>query len=93
MAVGLVAGAAGAFLATEPGVSVENRAFVDQQATEEVLARVVGVELMAPLGEQQRKLKTQITHHDPRDRRFAHIGVDRQFFARQFAPMFDMGAQ
>ena len=38
VAVGLVAGAAGAFLATEPGVSVENRAFVDQQATEEVLA-------------------------------------------------------
>ncbi|AWH92741.1 hypothetical protein [Dietzia lutea] len=38
VAVGLVAGAAGAFLATEPGVSVENRAFVDQQATDEVLA-------------------------------------------------------
>ncbi|MBM7229107.1 hypothetical protein HMPREF3086_10965 [Dietzia sp. HMSC21D01] len=38
VAVGLVAGATGAFLATEPGVSVENRAFVDQQATDEVLA-------------------------------------------------------
>lgn len=38
VAVGLVAGAAGAFLATEPGVSVENSAFVDQQATDEVLA-------------------------------------------------------
>lgn len=37
LAVGLVAGAAGAFLATEPGISVENRAFVDQQATDEVL--------------------------------------------------------
>lgn len=38
VAVGLVAGATGAFLATEPGVSVENRAFVDRQATDEVLA-------------------------------------------------------
>lgn len=37
LAVGLVAGAAGAFLATEPGISVENRAFVDQPATDEVL--------------------------------------------------------
>lgn len=37
LSVGLVAGAAGAFLATEPGISVENRAFVDQQATDEVL--------------------------------------------------------
>jgi len=36
--VGLVAGAAGAVLATEPGVSVENRAFVDRAATDEVLA-------------------------------------------------------
>lgn len=37
LAVGLAAGAAGAFLATEPGVSVENRAFVDQATTDEVL--------------------------------------------------------
>ena len=38
VAVGLIAGGAGAFLATGPGVTVENRAFVDQQATDEVLA-------------------------------------------------------
>ena len=38
LGVGLVAGAAAAVLATEPGVSVENRAFVDRAATDEVLA-------------------------------------------------------
>ena len=38
LAVGVVAGVTGAFLATEPGVSVENRAFVDRAATDEVLA-------------------------------------------------------
>lgn len=38
VAVGLIAGGAGAFLATGPGVTVENRAFVDQLATDEVLA-------------------------------------------------------
>lgn len=36
--VGLAAGGAGAYLATEPGVGVDNQAFVDQQATDEVLA-------------------------------------------------------
>lgn len=38
IAVGLVAGAVGVFLATEPGVDVDNRAFVDRGATEEVLS-------------------------------------------------------
>lgn len=38
IAVGLVAGAVGVFLATEPGVDVDNRAFVDREATEEVLS-------------------------------------------------------
>lgn len=38
LAVGLVAGAAGAYLATEPGVNAENQAFVDRAATDEVLA-------------------------------------------------------
>ncbi|MEH6622792.1 MULTISPECIES: hypothetical protein [Dietzia] len=38
IAVGLVAAAVGAFLATEPGVDVDNRAFVDRKATEEVLS-------------------------------------------------------
>ncbi|OAV77657.1 MULTISPECIES: hypothetical protein [Dietzia] len=38
IAVGLVAGAVGTFLATEPGVDVDNRAFVDREATEEVLS-------------------------------------------------------
>ncbi|MGF0225155.1 hypothetical protein ACQR3Q_05195 [Dietzia natronolimnaea] len=37
LAVGLVAGATGAFLATEPGVDVDNQAFVDQAVTDEVL--------------------------------------------------------
>lgn len=37
LAVGLVAGTAGAVLATEPGVDVANQAFVDQSATDEVL--------------------------------------------------------
>ncbi|EFV91066.1 hypothetical membrane protein [Dietzia cinnamea P4] len=36
--MGLVAGAVGTFLATEPGVDVDNRAFVDREATEEVLS-------------------------------------------------------
>ncbi|MBB1044789.1 hypothetical protein G6018_09735, partial [Dietzia sp. DQ11-44] len=38
IATGLAAGAIGAFLATEPGVDVDNRAFVDREATEEVLS-------------------------------------------------------
>ncbi|MDV8001287.1 hypothetical protein [Rhodococcus sp. IEGM 1408] len=38
LAVGLVAGAAGAYLYTEPGVNVDNQAFVDRAATDEVLA-------------------------------------------------------
>ena len=38
LAVGVVSGVTGAFLATGPGVSVENRAFVDRAATDEVLA-------------------------------------------------------
>lgn len=38
IAVGLVAGATGALLATEPGVDVQNLAFVDEEATTEVLA-------------------------------------------------------
>ncbi|MET3862064.1 Mce-associated membrane protein [Dietzia sp. 2505] len=37
LAVGLVAGATGAFLATGPGVDVDNQAFVDQSVTDEVL--------------------------------------------------------
>ncbi|MFN3340854.1 MAG: hypothetical protein ACK40Z_14235 [Dietzia sp.] len=37
LAVGLVAGATGAFLATGPGVDVDNQAFVDQAVTDEVL--------------------------------------------------------
>lgn len=37
LAVGVVTGATGVFLATEPGVSIENRAFVDRAATDEVL--------------------------------------------------------
>uniref|UniRef100_UPI001891DB32 hypothetical protein n=1 Tax=Dietzia sp. SYD-A1 TaxID=2780141 RepID=UPI001891DB32 len=37
LAVGLVAGATGAFLATEPGVDVDNQAFVDPAVTDEVL--------------------------------------------------------
>ncbi|MCT1516068.1 hypothetical protein [Dietzia cercidiphylli] len=37
LAVGLVAGATGAFLATGPGVDVANQAFVDQAVTDEVL--------------------------------------------------------
>ena len=35
--MGLVAGGAGAYLATGPGVDVDNQAFVDQAATDEVL--------------------------------------------------------
>ena len=38
IAVGLVAGVAGVVLAFQPGISVENRAFVDRAATDEVLA-------------------------------------------------------
>ncbi|WP_216694046.1 hypothetical protein [Dietzia psychralcaliphila] len=38
IATGLAAGAIGAFLATEPGVDVDNRAFVDREATEKVLS-------------------------------------------------------
>ncbi|EYT65385.1 hypothetical protein H483_0101045 [Dietzia sp. UCD-THP] len=37
LAVGLVAGATGAFLATGPGVDVDNQAFVDAAVTDEVL--------------------------------------------------------
>lgn len=37
LAVGVVAGAAGAYLATEPGISVPNQAFVDRAETDEVL--------------------------------------------------------
>lgn len=38
LAVGVVAGAVGAYLATEPGVDVTNRAFVNQSETDEVLS-------------------------------------------------------
>ena len=38
LAVGLLAGSAGAFLATGPGVDVDNQAFVDRGATDEVLS-------------------------------------------------------
>lgn len=38
LTVGVVAGVVGGVLATEPGVSVENRAFVDKAATDEVMA-------------------------------------------------------
>lgn len=37
LAVGVVAGATGAYLATAPGVAVDNQAFVDQAVTDEVL--------------------------------------------------------
>ena len=38
LAVGVAAGAAGLYLATEPGISVPNEAFVDREATDQVLA-------------------------------------------------------
>ncbi len=38
LVVGVAAGAAGLYLATEPGISVPNQAFVDREATTEVLA-------------------------------------------------------
>lgn len=38
LAVGVVAGALGVFLATEPGVNIQNRAFVDSTETDEVLS-------------------------------------------------------
>lgn len=41
LAVGVAAGAAGGFLATEPGVDVPNQAFVDRAATDEVLTAAI----------------------------------------------------
>lgn len=38
LVVGLLAGAGGAVLATEPGIDVSNEAFVDRETTDEVLA-------------------------------------------------------
>lgn len=38
LVVGVVAGVVGGVLVTEPGVNVENRAFVDEAGTEEVMA-------------------------------------------------------